>query len=98
MPTPAILLILATLLPLAAFVLLMFVGKRLGNPLAGIVGTAFIGASFVLSLVAMMVWLQHDGQDWGYGKLPINVPMRWIPVGSDVHPNGIPSSDRGFLD
>ena len=47
MPTPALLLILATLLPLASFVLLMFVGKRMGNPLAGIVATLAIAGSFV---------------------------------------------------
>src|SRR6266581_2445548 len=40
MPLPAFLLILATLLPLASFVILVFMGKRMGNPLAGYVGTA----------------------------------------------------------
>src|SRR5437764_75617 len=39
MPTPALLLILATLLPLASFVILVFLGKRMGNPLAGYGGT-----------------------------------------------------------
>ena len=57
MPLPALLLILATLLPLASFVILVFVGKRMGNPLAGYVGTAMIGGSFVCSVVAMMLWL-----------------------------------------
>ena len=39
MPTPALLLLIATLLPLASFVILVFVGKRMGTPLAGWVGT-----------------------------------------------------------
>ena len=56
MPTPAILLLIATLLPLAGFVVLLFVGKRMGNPLAGYVGTAVMVACFVCSIWAMIDW------------------------------------------
>src|SRR5439155_2478085 len=94
MPTPALLLVIATLLPLAAFVLLMFLGKRLGNPLAGIVGTAFIGGSFVCAMAAMVMWLNVvQGSTWGADKGPINIPLKWIPVGE-----GIDQDNRGYLD
>src|SRR6266851_4049714 len=101
MPTPALLLILATLLPLASFVLLVFLGKRMGNPLAGYVGTAAIGASFVCSLLAMVFWLLgghyvdpvHGKLDYGAGHQPINLPMKWIPVGQ-----GLAQDHPGYLD
>jgi NADH-quinone oxidoreductase subunit L len=92
MPTPAILLILATLLPLASFVVLVFVGKRMGTPLAGIVGTAAIAGSFICSAAATFYWL-NGAEDWGFNKGPINLPMKWIPVGG-----GIDQDHPGFLD
>ena len=59
MPAPALLLTIATLLPLLGFVILVFWGKRvLGNPYAGYVGTAMIGLSFVLSMLALIAWLR----------------------------------------
>ena len=67
--TPAILLLVAALLPLIGFGLLSAFGKRLGNPMAGYVATGLIGTSFALSI------LVHDrlvsgrivlaGHDWG---------------------------------
>jgi NADH-quinone oxidoreductase subunit L len=93
MPTPALLLVVATLLPLAAFVLLMFIGKRMGYPLAGVVGTLFIAGSFVCSLVAMILWLNPTA-DWGYDVRAVNIPYRWIPVGVwDTQD----AASRGFL-
>src|SRR5438105_14974706 len=102
MPTPALLLIIATLLPLAAFVILMLLGKRMGTPLAGYVGTAFIAASFVCSLVAMASWdktgTYHGNEKWGYKQGPINIPIKWIPIGTADQPNGIDQKNPGFLD
>jgi proton-translocating NADH-quinone oxidoreductase chain L len=92
MPTPALLLTIATLLPLASFVLLVFLGKRMGTPLAGIVGTLAIAGSFVCSAAATFSWL-NGAADWGYQKGPINLPMKWIPVGG-----GIDQDHPGFLD
>ncbi|MGB7161012.1 MAG: NADH-quinone oxidoreductase subunit L [Tepidisphaeraceae bacterium] len=81
MPAPALLLLIATLLPLLSFTLLVFVGKRMG-PLAGIVGTLAIAGSFACSIGAMMLWLGHSGTDWGFNaKLPIDLTYPWIPVG-----------------
>ena len=94
MPTPALLLVIATLLPLASFVLLVFLGKRMGTPLAGIVATIAIGGSFVFSIVAMMLWLNvSDGDTVGAGKMPINLTWKWIPTGG-----GINQDHPGFLD
>src|SRR5687767_6938978 len=94
MPTPALLLLIATLLPLLGFVILLFVGKKMGTPLAGWVGTAMIGGSFVCSLIAMMAWYgAGDTTTWGFEKQPINIPYHWIPVGQ-----GVEQHRAGFLD
>jgi proton-translocating NADH-quinone oxidoreductase chain L len=85
--TVAVLLLIATLLPLLSFVILAFVGKRMGNPLAGIVGTFFISASFVASLAAMIVWLSLDvaeGRAFGFGGQPILKVYDWLPGGLQI--------------
>src|SRR5215210_6974036 len=94
MPLPALLLLIAVLLPLASFTVLVFIGKRMGNPLAGWFGTVAIGASFVCSIAAMVSWLgQPDGSTWGYGSRPINLLYPWVPTGE-----GVAQHTRGFLD
>jgi proton-translocating NADH-quinone oxidoreductase chain L len=85
--TVAVLLLIATLLPLLSFAILAFVGKRMGNPLAGIVGTFFISASFVCSLAAMIVWLSLDiaeGRAFGFGGQPILKTYDWLPGGLQI--------------
>jgi proton-translocating NADH-quinone oxidoreductase chain L len=95
MPSPALFLTIATLLPLLGFVILLFWGKRVfGNPYAGYLGTAMIAGSFVLSILAMIAWYsQPKGNPWGFEKGPINLPMKWIPVGE-----GVNQTHPGFLD
>src|SRR5439155_24719309 len=96
MPTPAFLLILATLLPLASFVILVFIGKRMGTPLAGVLATLFIAGSFVCSVIATISWLNggsYAGLEWGKDKAPINIPYQWIPVGA-----GLDQDHPGYLD
>src|SRR5688572_27803894 len=94
MPTPALLLLIATLLPLVGFGILLFVGKKMGTPLAGWVGVAMIGGSFVCSLLAMISWYAVPGGNaWGYEQGPINLPYHWIPVGQ-----GLEQKTPGFLD
>jgi NADH:ubiquinone oxidoreductase subunit 5 (subunit L)/multisubunit Na+/H+ antiporter MnhA subunit len=96
MPTPALMLFIATLLPLASFLLLIFFGKRLGSPLAGWVATALIGAAMGCSFAGMISWYEKGqiaGMSWGPGDKPIHLAIRWIPVAScsiQEHP--------GFLD
>jgi NADH-quinone oxidoreductase subunit L len=97
MPSPALFLTIATLLPLLGFVILVFWGKRvLGNPYAGYLGAAVMAASFVLSMLAMIAWYRGGGiapDNWGFSKGPINIPIKWIPVGE-----GINQPHPGFLD
>src|SRR4051812_36510932 len=90
MPTPAILLIIATVLPLASFTILVFVGKRMGKPLAGIVGTSAIFLSFICSILAMIGWAQGGKYtaagggaelNYGMGAFPINLTRPWVPSG-----------------
>ena len=89
MAAPTLLLLIATLLPLASFTVLLFFGKRMGNPFAGYFGTAGIGASFVCSVAATFFWLTG-----GYaGKAPTPITFQWIPVGA-----GIGQQHPGFLD
>ena len=64
MPTPALLLLIATLVPLVSFVVLVLLGKRMGNPLAGWVATGAIGTSFALSILAAISWL-GGAPEWG---------------------------------
>src|SRR4051812_2079680 len=92
MPLPALLLLIAVLLPLASFVVLVFIGKRMGNPLAGWFGTLAIGGSFVCSIAAMISWIS-GGAGWGSGVMPINLPYKWLPVGS-----GLSQTNVGYLD
>ena len=104
MPGPALLLLIATLLPLASFVILVFAGKRMGNPLAGWVGTFAIFGSFICSILAMALWFSpNPGKfhppgmtqaiEWGIGKAPIEMPLRWMPVGP-----GINQAHAGYMD
>jgi NADH-quinone oxidoreductase subunit L len=95
MPSPALLLLIATLLPLASFLILVFIGRRMGSPLAGVLGTAAIGGSFVCTMLAMMAWLSApQNHPWGFGAhMPINLTYPWIPVG-----DGLGQDHPGFLD
>jgi proton-translocating NADH-quinone oxidoreductase chain L len=104
MPLPVLLLLLATLLPLISFAVLVFVGKRMGTPLAGYVGTAMIAGSFAVSLLSMALWLSprefqdpvhHRQIQVGAGQNPVNMPIRWLPVGES---SGVEQDHPGFLD
>jgi NADH-quinone oxidoreductase subunit L len=96
MSTPALLLLIATLLPLASFIVLLFVGKKLGTPLAGWVGTCMISGSFLCAGIATVSWINGGGSpqaQWGCGSLPIDLPIAWIPAGS-----GTNQAHPGYLD
>ena len=96
MPFPALLLIAATLLPLGGFVLLLFLGRRLGAPLAGYVGAFFVCLSFLCSGWAMMRWLgtgSYEGIPWGKGVAPLSLSWTWI----DSHAMGF-GPDSGRID
>ena len=83
MPLPAALLLTAALLPLVSFGLLMAIGRRLGNPLAGYVATTLVGISFICTIAAMIAWYGLDAthRGWGFQVAPIVVPIHWLPAG-----------------
>jgi proton-translocating NADH-quinone oxidoreductase chain L len=87
MQSPALLLLVATLLPLAGCITLLAVGKKFGNTLAGFVSTAFIALSFAASLGAMLSWYypsqDRQGNWWGHNREAISIRLPWIAVGGD---------------
>jgi proton-translocating NADH-quinone oxidoreductase chain L len=91
MPIPAILLLVAAVLPGVSFVLLWGMGRRLGEPLAGWVACGLMGASLVCSVAAMLFWINggtdSNGLAWGYQVAPISWRWEWIAM-SDA-PRGL---------
>ncbi len=89
MPTPALFLILATLLPLASFGLLLGMGRRMGDPLAGWVATAAAVAGFALAMTATIAWVNGGelaGATWGRNDKPIELIVRLLPAADlNVH-------------
>ena len=106
MPTPALLLLIATLLPLVGFAVLLFIGRRMGNPLAGYVGSTVMVACFACSIGAMISWYgggtwpvgSTGSGAWGFGKTPVNLPLRWLPIGTIGRPSGLGQEIPGWLD
>lgn len=101
MPFPALLLILATFLPLASCVILAVIGRRLGSPMAGYVAMFFIAASFICSGWGMLRWIgggNYQGHPYGKTIAPINLTWPAIPIGSTTSPNGFEQDHPGWLD
>jgi len=74
---------LMPLLPLAGFVVLVAFGRRLGDPIAGWLGTATIAGSFV---VACLVTAGLLGRPAGASREFVQNLFTWIPVaGLQVH-------------
>lgn len=70
MPFPAILLIIAALLPLVSCLVLLYLGRRLGTPLAGYVSIFLIALAFLCSGWATMRWVlgeNYNGVQYGQG-------------------------------
>jgi len=65
-------------LPLAGFVLLMVAGRRLGDPVAGWVGTLAVAGSFVASVVVTLDLLSLPSEE----RVIHQVLFTWIPAGS----------------
>jgi len=101
MPFAVLLLLIATLLPLAAAATLLPLGKRLGTPLAGYVATFFIALGFLCSGWAMMRWIaggNYHGTPFGRGVAPVLVTWRWAPLESAAAPDGAVPGSGGPLD
>jgi NADH-quinone oxidoreductase subunit L len=70
-------------LPLAGFVILVVAGKRIGDPWAGIVGTAAVGGSFIVALITFAGLLSHPA---GAGREVTENLFSWISAGA-LHVN-----------
>ena len=76
---------LIPLLPIVGFVVLAVFGRRIGEPVAGWLGTLTVGASFVLSCVVFGSLLSHPS---GQHREIVDNVYTWISVGSlNVHLN-----------
>jgi NADH-quinone oxidoreductase subunit L len=64
-------------LPLAGFLVLLLLGRRLGDPLAGWLATAMVGAAFVVTLVVYLDLLGEDAEH----RSVVHHLFSWIPVG-----------------
>ena len=83
MPTPLQFLIAAALVPLAGFVLLALIGRRIGSPLAGYVATGSAVVSFALTMGGMVGWL-YGQPSWGYSVAPRLWTLPWLPIGGGL--------------
>jgi NADH-quinone oxidoreductase subunit L len=70
-------------LPLAGFASLVVAGRRIGDPWAGIVGTAAVGGSFVVALITFAGLLSHPA---GPGREVTENLFTWISAGA-LHVN-----------
>ncbi|HEX2273052.1 MAG TPA: NADH-quinone oxidoreductase subunit L [Acidimicrobiales bacterium] len=73
-------------LPLAGFLLLLAFGRRLGDPKAGWLATAMVGASFVVTLLVYVDLLGEHGEERHF----VQELFSWMPAGG-LH------VDVGFL-
>jgi NADH-quinone oxidoreductase subunit L len=73
-------------LPLLGFVVLLFGGKRIGEPLAGIIATATTALSFLVGVLVFIGLVGEPGEE----RLFVQTLWEWIPAGNF-------SVDVGFL-
>jgi NADH-quinone oxidoreductase subunit L len=73
------------LLPLAGFVVLVFAGRRLGDPLAGWIGTIAVGGSFAVACLALAGLLNQPAAD----RIFLHNYFTWLHVGGLTVPVGI---------
>src|SRR5436853_4900260 len=64
-------------LPLAGFLVLLIAGKRLGDPTAGYLATAAIGASFLTTVLVFFALLGKHGEE----RHVVKTLFTWIPAG-----------------
>ncbi|HEX2576040.1 MAG TPA: NADH-quinone oxidoreductase subunit L [Aquihabitans sp.] len=71
------LLFLIPALPLAGFALLVFAGRRLGEPLAGWLATAAVGASFLVTVAVFAEMVGNPAEE----RALTQALFEWLPVG-----------------
>ena len=85
MPT-ANYLLAATLLPLAGFLILIFLGRRIGKGgrLAGPLASLLLLGSFALSLAALVTWVAKP--EYNHAHYVEALTYRWIPLPAEIAP------------
>ena len=63
--------------PLLGFLTILVLGRRLGEPLAGIVATGAVAASFVVSVGVYLDLLGRDESE----RSQVETIFSWVPVG-----------------
>ncbi len=66
--------------PLAGFLLILVLGRRLGEPNAGYLATAMCGAAFVATVGVFVDLMSMDGHERAHH--PAKVIFSWVPAGS----------------
>jgi len=74
--------LIAWLLPLAGFIVLVFRGRKIGEPYSGYLAAALMLASAALSLVCSIVWVLGHPE-----SLDVSVP--WLRIGTTIVNFGI---------
>ncbi len=64
--------------PLAGFLIILLLGRRLGEPLAGWLATVMVAASFVVSVGVYIDMLGMSAEERSH----VEVIFSWIPVGA----------------
>ncbi len=87
MHAPTLFLLVATLLPLIGFGLLLFMGRRMGNPFGPWTAGTLSVASFAATLIGMVKWyIGKQGEfTWGYRVRSIRLIHAWLPAGTLIH-------------
>ncbi len=76
---------LAFFLPLLSFVVLIFFGRRMGEPKAGILGAGFMIASAVMAVASFVIWVSmNQGR-----SIRESLQIPWIYIGDDLINIGI---------
>jgi len=65
-------------LPLTGFVLILLLGRKFGEPLAGVVATLMAGASFLVTVGVYLALLGHASEERSH----VVTLFTWLPVGS----------------
>ncbi len=77
-----LMLVAGVAIPLASFVLLAFLGARIGKPLAGWVATAAIAASCVLATIVLIQWRGMDEAARTDAAITLHHPLLWANLGT----------------
>jgi NADH-quinone oxidoreductase subunit L len=65
-------------LPLLGFLILVVFGRRVGDPRAGYLASAFLAGSFVVTVAAFLDLLGTDAEE----RTHVSTLFEWLPVGS----------------